>query len=585
MADITNIAVLVVLLVALAGVIAYTGDVLGTLVGKRRLSLFGVRPKQSGRIIGVLAGILIMLVTLGTLALSFRHAVEVIMSAQPVGEQLAEQKVQLRRSTAQVDELQGQVEARTQELTQAQDEVATAERARNQAQADVTDLQATQAELQDSVATLTNEVSDLNASLAIAKADVGEAEANLTAARQQLTEAEATRAQAVGEAADANKKAAAARQEVESLTAEVGAAQTQLGSIQNDLSLSRQDLETAQEKLSTTQTQLADTQTELQNVQSDLEQARQAQAAAEQLRDDTEARAKKLQENIDGLERQAEELSAKNSDLSKQNSELNTQNKNLKEESDALVQTNRELVGLNDNLRNQTEELNTRLQALQNTNETLTQTLEQQTTELNRAKEEAQAVTSRNISYDINQVVHSGVITAQEPPTIRVQLAQLIQAASENALLRGGLDVVLTPEQSDSIVTEAAQTPGEDIVVLRSKMNQYISAPVLVAVEVAPNQKLLENAQLVVSRQIFLGPGSRDNVRDDLSKVWADANAKLLALGLTDEVYPSLSDTSLEVEGFTNQLLRLKGPVTVGLAASNAIFAGGPAKLEFVIIN
>ena len=121
--------------------------------------------------------------------------------------------------------------------------------------------------------------------------------------------------------------------------------------------------------------------------------------------------------------------------------------------------------------------------------------------------------------------------------------------------------------------------------VLRSKMNQYVSAPVEVAVEVAPNQKLLEDAQLLVSRQIFLGTVSRDQVRDDLRKVLADANAKLLGLGLSDEVYPSLSETSLEVEGFTNQLLRLKGPVTVGLAASDAVFAGGPARLEFVILN
>ena len=167
MTDITNIVVLVVLLVALAGVIAYTGDVLGTLVGKRRLSLFGVRPKQSGRIIGVFAGILIMLVTLGTLALSFRNAVQVIMRAQPVGVQLAEQEARVRRSTAQVEELQTQVEARSQELFQAQTEVETAERARDEARADISDLQATQQGLETDIA-------NLNTSLASAQDKVAE---------------------------------------------------------------------------------------------------------------------------------------------------------------------------------------------------------------------------------------------------------------------------------------------------------------------------------------------------------------------------------------------------------------------------
>ncbi len=557
MADLTNIVVLVVLLVALAGVIAYTGDVLGTLVGKRRLSLFGVRPKQSGRIIGVLAGILIMLVTLGTLALSFRNAVQVIMRAQPVGVQLAEQEARVRRSTAQVEELQGQVDARNRELSQAQTEVETAEQARDEARAAVEDLETTQAALQGDIETL-------NTSLTSAQEKVAEVEANLTQAQQQFKEADQARQQAVAEAAEASQEAAASRQEVQSLTEEVTAAQTKLGAIQNELALSRQDLVAAQDELGATQTQLADTQDALSSAQSELEQANNARDEAIQSQQEAEAQATTLQTNIDELKSQAEDLSTRNSEL---------------------VRVNGELVDLRDILRKRAKDLGEQLEDLTATNEALTQTLEQQTSELNRTKREAEEVASQNISYNINQVILSGVITAQEPPAIRVQLAQLVQDASEEAVRRGGLDVVLTPEQSNSIVTEAAQTPDEDIVVLRSKMNQYVSAPVLVAVEVAPNQKLLEDDQLVVSRQIFLGPGSRDQLRDDLLKVLADANAKLLALGLSDEVYPSLSDTSLEVEGFTNQLLRLRGPVTVGLAASDAVFAGGPAKLEFVILN
>ena len=571
MTDITNIVVLVVLLVALAGVIAYTGDVLGTLVGKRRLSLFGVRPKQSGRIIGVFAGILIMLVTLGTLALSFRNAVQVIMRAQPVGVQLAEQEARVRRSTAQVEELQTQVEARSQELFQAQTEVETAERARDEARADISDLQVTQQGLETDIA-------NLNTSLASAQDKVAEAEANLLSTRRQFEEADQARQEAVAEAAEASKQAAASRQDVETLTKDVAAAQAQLGSVQGELVSSREELAAAQQTLEDTQTRLAETQDALSSAQGELDRANSARDEAVQKRQEAEARAATLQENIDGLEEQAERLSSQNSSLSAQNSEL-------EENSSVLLQRNVELARLNNILRADTVALNEELEGLQSTNATLMQDLERQTNELERAKEEAANVNSRNISYDVNQVVHSGVIAAQEPTLVRVQLAQLVQAASENAVLRGGLNVVLSPEQNESIVQEVSQTPGEDVVVLRSKMNQYVSAPVEVAVEVAPNQKLVDGSQLVVSRQIFLGPGSRDQLRDDLVKVLADANAKLLGLGLADEVYPSLSETSLEVEGFTNQLLRLEGPVTVGLQASAPIFAGGPAKLEFIIIN
>ncbi len=66
---------LVVVLAASAGLIAYMGDVLGTTIGKRRLSLFGARPKQTGRIIGVLTGVLIMVITVGTIALVSRNTI------------------------------------------------------------------------------------------------------------------------------------------------------------------------------------------------------------------------------------------------------------------------------------------------------------------------------------------------------------------------------------------------------------------------------------------------------------------------------------------------------------------------------
>ena len=70
-APVYPVALLLVLMV-LAGFIAYAGDVLGTTVGRRRLSLFGWRPKRTGRVVGIAAGVLVMLSTMGVLSLAFR---------------------------------------------------------------------------------------------------------------------------------------------------------------------------------------------------------------------------------------------------------------------------------------------------------------------------------------------------------------------------------------------------------------------------------------------------------------------------------------------------------------------------------
>ena len=47
-----NVLGLVVLLIFLAGVTAYAGDRLGMFVARRRLSLFGIRPRRTGQIVG-----------------------------------------------------------------------------------------------------------------------------------------------------------------------------------------------------------------------------------------------------------------------------------------------------------------------------------------------------------------------------------------------------------------------------------------------------------------------------------------------------------------------------------------------------
>jgi hypothetical protein len=61
----------VVIIIVLAGAIAYVGDRVGHQVGRKRLTLFGLRPKYTSTIVAVGTGMLIaLIVTLGALAAS-----------------------------------------------------------------------------------------------------------------------------------------------------------------------------------------------------------------------------------------------------------------------------------------------------------------------------------------------------------------------------------------------------------------------------------------------------------------------------------------------------------------------------------
>jgi uncharacterized protein (DUF3084 family) len=104
------IAILIALLVILSGIIAYVGDWLGSYVGKKRLSLFGTRPKRTGKIIGIGAGIAIMLVTLGVLYLAFNNAWRIIFQRQEALESLQILQAQERSLNSKVGTLEAKVE-------------------------------------------------------------------------------------------------------------------------------------------------------------------------------------------------------------------------------------------------------------------------------------------------------------------------------------------------------------------------------------------------------------------------------------------------------------------------------------------
>jgi hypothetical protein len=131
----TTVIFIIVLLAFLAGLIAYTGDILGTVIGKRRLSLFGVRPKQTGRLVGVLAGILIMLTTIGVLGLTLRNATRQFFAAQELNQQVSQLKASQnalqrelessRRLLEQQEARLGEIQARAEELGASNQELST----------------------------------------------------------------------------------------------------------------------------------------------------------------------------------------------------------------------------------------------------------------------------------------------------------------------------------------------------------------------------------------------------------------------------------------------------------------------------
>ena len=56
---------ILIIIALMGGLIAYMGDKLGTKVGKRRMSLFGLRPKHTSIIVTIVTGLLVAAATVG----------------------------------------------------------------------------------------------------------------------------------------------------------------------------------------------------------------------------------------------------------------------------------------------------------------------------------------------------------------------------------------------------------------------------------------------------------------------------------------------------------------------------------------
>ena len=60
---------ILIIIALMGGLIAYMGDKLGTKIGKRRMSLFGLRPKHTSIIVTIVTGLLVAAATVGCINL------------------------------------------------------------------------------------------------------------------------------------------------------------------------------------------------------------------------------------------------------------------------------------------------------------------------------------------------------------------------------------------------------------------------------------------------------------------------------------------------------------------------------------
>jgi len=129
--------ILIAGLIIISGLIAFLGDRVGRKVGKKRLSLFGLRPRHTSVIITIVTGVLIASLSITILLATSRNVRTAIFNLQGVLSDLAALSLQVQERDAQLQERDAQLGEMEEEIKQTEDELKRIRQDRAQLEAEL----------------------------------------------------------------------------------------------------------------------------------------------------------------------------------------------------------------------------------------------------------------------------------------------------------------------------------------------------------------------------------------------------------------------------------------------------------------
>ncbi len=166
---------LVLMLVVIGGIIAFIGDRIGMKIGKKRLSIFGLRPKHTSMLITVITGIVVAATSVLVMsivsqdvrtALFRMHEIQATLAStqdqlSTAFSQLTTKEEELIRGEARVKELQGELDSLTAKIGGLSTELEKVQEERAKAQKDKETLEEESKALETLIGDLTKEANEL----------------------------------------------------------------------------------------------------------------------------------------------------------------------------------------------------------------------------------------------------------------------------------------------------------------------------------------------------------------------------------------------------------------------------------------
>ena len=181
---------LILALLALGGVLSTLGDRLGSLVGKARLSLLGMRPRSTAVLITVLTGSLISAISLGLMLLVSERLRTGLFELDRLEQRLQTSRSQLSRSNSQLASSRLQVARAEQGKREAQTRFEQAQARASKLRQELAPLLAQRNRLELERSRLSQEVKGRDAEIRRTEAELAQVRRRISAGAQELKDLE-----------------------------------------------------------------------------------------------------------------------------------------------------------------------------------------------------------------------------------------------------------------------------------------------------------------------------------------------------------------------------------------------------------
>ncbi|WP_341739600.1 DUF3084 domain-containing protein [Microcoleus sp. CAWBG640] len=536
--------ILVFVILILGGVIATVSDRLGTKVGKARLSLFKLRPRDTAVVVTVMAGSILSATTLGIL----------FATSKP-----------LRTGVFRIDEIQKRLNNARRELNLATEEKKRVETELSQARAAQAQAKANLEEINRSLQMANAEQAETQTKLKSLRAQLNNVEAAKSKTQQQLSQVEAAKSQT--EKQLATMEAAKLRTEEQLTIVEVAKASTQ------------SQLDRTENQLKTVSTQKKALGSEITQLQTERQQLIEQR---ERVKTQIAQRDQEIAQRNQEIAQRDQEIGSRNKLIAQRDKEIAERVQNLADRDRAIVDRDK-VIAEREALLETLAEQQTQLEQQQ-------ALLQQQVQVLER---DFQAIREGTVAIRRGQILAAGVVRIAEPALASRAIDRLLQEANKTTvgLMQPGNTKVkeqivqITNAEIEQLLNQIKD--GQDYVVRIVAGANYLREEkrIKVFAEAEINRVVFRAGDVIAGVSIDPLVLKDEQVRQQLQQLIEACQFRARLIGVVGGRV-QVADNRIEtLASFVDRLKQYDKPLEVQAIATDVTYIAGPLKIDLVAVE